>query len=101
MSWAEAISAADLPPEKVRQFLELANTPVVKSWLEGKVAAPAPTADTSIADAISNWGAAVGFLFHEVCRARVGDLAAFVLADRGSAMRFFGRGHFLHFVLWG
>lgn len=49
----------DLPPEKVRQFLDLANNPEVKAWLEGKVAVQAPAADTSIADAISDWGAAV------------------------------------------
>ncbi|QRY70528.1 mechanosensitive ion channel family protein (plasmid) [Ensifer sp. PDNC004] len=49
----------DLPPEKVRQFLDLANNPEVKSWLEGKVAVQAPAAETSIADAISDWGAAV------------------------------------------
>lgn len=50
---------ADPPPEKVRQFLDLANNPEVKSWLEGKVAVQAPAAETSIADAISDWGAAV------------------------------------------
>ncbi|WP_429819794.1 mechanosensitive ion channel family protein [Ensifer sp. B1-9] len=62
ISWGGPIATAatgDLPPEKVRQFLELASNPEVKSWLEGKVAAQATSADSSIADAISDWGAAV------------------------------------------
>ena len=59
ISLAETVSTGNLPPEKVRQFLELANTPEVRSWLEDKVTTQAPAADVSIADAISNWGAAV------------------------------------------
>lgn len=56
---SQSAGVTDPPPEKVRQFLDLANNPEVKSWLEGKVAVQAPAAETSIADAISDWGAAV------------------------------------------
>lgn len=56
---SQSVGVTDPPPEKVRQFLDLANNPEVKSWLEGKVAVQAPAAETSIADAISDWGAAV------------------------------------------
>jgi hypothetical protein len=35
-SWAQSTSTGDLPPEKVRQFLELASNPEIKAWLEGK-----------------------------------------------------------------
>lgn len=48
-----------LPPEEVRQFLQLANSPEVKTWLEGKAASPGASADQPLADAISNWGTAV------------------------------------------
>ncbi len=58
-SWAQPTATADLPPEKVQQFLELAGNPEVKAWLEGKVAAPATEPGSSIAGAISNWEAAV------------------------------------------
>ncbi|WP_104667019.1 mechanosensitive ion channel family protein [Ensifer adhaerens] len=54
-----SVGETDPPPEKVRQFLDLANNPEVKSWLEGKVAVPTPVAEASIADVISDWGAAV------------------------------------------
>ena len=57
--WAQPIATGDLPPEKVRQFLELASNPEVKAWLEGKVAAPAAEPGSSIAEAISTWEAAV------------------------------------------
>ncbi len=59
VSWAQPTVTADLPPEKVRQFLELASSPEVKAWLEGKVAAPAAEPGSSIAEAISTWEAAV------------------------------------------
>jgi moderate conductance mechanosensitive channel len=59
---------AELPPEKARQFLNLLNDPEVKAWLEGKIPAAAeePPAEP-LADAISNWDAAV--------RARLAALA--------------------------
>lgn len=58
-SWAQSTSPSDLPPEKVRQFLELASNPEVKTWLEGKAKAPVADADSRIAEAISNWEVAV------------------------------------------
>ncbi|MGO4440362.1 mechanosensitive ion channel family protein [Rhizobium sp. RAF56] len=58
-SWAQPTSTGDLPPEKVRQFLELASNPEVKAWLEGKIATPVGEPGSSIAEAISIWEAAV------------------------------------------
>ncbi|MFS8115998.1 mechanosensitive ion channel family protein [Rhizobium jaguaris] len=59
VSWAQSTPTGDLPPEKVRQFLELASNPEVKAWLEGKAKAPTADTDTRIAEAISNWEVAV------------------------------------------
>ncbi|NVD39913.1 mechanosensitive ion channel family protein [Ensifer sp. HO-A22] len=59
VSGAQTGGAAGLPPEKVRQFLDLANNPEVKAWLEGKVATPSPKSDPPFAEAISDWATAV------------------------------------------
>ena len=59
---------AELPPEKARQFLDLLSDPDVKAWLEGKIPAAAEEPPAApLADAISNWEAAV--------RARLAALA--------------------------
>ncbi|TWA25934.1 small-conductance mechanosensitive channel [Sinorhizobium medicae] len=58
-SWAQSTGPGDPPPEKVRQFLELARNPEVKAWLGEKLAAPAAAPSSSIAEAISSWEAAV------------------------------------------
>lgn len=58
-SWAQPIAIDDPPPEKVRQFLELASNPEVKAWLEGKVITPVAGPGFSVAEAISIWEAAV------------------------------------------
>lgn len=58
-SGAQTADSGDLPPEKVRQFIELASTPEVKAWLEGKVTVPAAKTDSQFADALSDWATAV------------------------------------------
>jgi small-conductance mechanosensitive channel len=51
---------ADLPSEKTRQFLDLLSDPDVKAWLERKIPAAIEEPPAApLADAISNWEAAV------------------------------------------
>jgi small-conductance mechanosensitive channel len=58
-SFAQTVPA-ELPPEKARQFLDLLSDPEVKAWLEGKIPAAAEEPPAApLADAITNWEAAV------------------------------------------
>lgn len=61
--------AADVPPEKAKQFLDLMNDPEIKAWLESKVVEPgAAAADWNLADSVAAW--------EETIRARLGNLLA-------------------------
>ena len=49
--------AADVTPEKAKQFLDLMNDPEIKAWLERKVVEPsAAAADWSLADSVAACG---------------------------------------------
>ena len=61
--------AADVTPEKAKQFLDLMNDPEIKAWLERKVVEPsAAAADWSLADSVAAW--------EQTMRGRLGNLVA-------------------------
>lgn len=51
--------AADLPPEKARQFLELLSDPQVKAWLGAKIPAQTEAPDASAIETMSVWETAI------------------------------------------
>ncbi len=55
--WAQE-TAPEVPPEKVRQLLEVLNEPDVKAWLESK-AAPPPATAPALSDTFASWETAV------------------------------------------
>nr|WP_235889883.1 mechanosensitive ion channel family protein [Brucella haematophila] len=55
--WAQK-APTEVPPEKVRQLLEVLNEPDVKAWLESK-AAPPPAAAPTFSDMFASWESAV------------------------------------------
>ncbi len=55
--WAQK-APTEMPPEKVRQLLEVLNEPDVKAWLESK-AAPPPSAAPTFSDMFASWESAV------------------------------------------
>ncbi|MFD1792411.1 mechanosensitive ion channel family protein [Ochrobactrum teleogrylli] len=55
--WAQDVPSA-MPPEKVRQLLEVLNEPDVKAWLESK-AAPPPKTAPALSDTFASWETAV------------------------------------------
>ena len=72
-------SSPTAPPPKAQQLLQLLEDPEVKSWLEGKGAAAAPSSSTSMADTISGWEAST--------RARLDGMAGAVLRLRLATIR--------------
>ncbi|RDL47535.1 Moderate conductance mechanosensitive channel YbiO [Ensifer sp. M14] len=59
VSGAQTTAPGGPPSEKVRQFIELANTPDVKAYLEGKSAVPVTPTDSHLSDALLDWEATV------------------------------------------
>ncbi|MEL4072542.1 mechanosensitive ion channel family protein [Ochrobactrum sp. GPK 3] len=55
--WAQT-AQSEVPPEKVRQLLDVLNEPDVKAWLESK-AAPPPVAEPALSDTFASWETAV------------------------------------------
>lgn len=55
--WAQK-APTEMPPEKVRQLLEVLNEPDVKAWLESK-AVPPPAAAPTFSDMFASWESAV------------------------------------------
>lgn len=55
--WAQD-APSEVPPEKVRQLLEVLNEPDVKAWLESK-AAPQSEAAPALSDTFASWETAV------------------------------------------